>query len=65
MMRTTEPRIPDPFAPASPGSAPRRSPWVLAIVVGLVLVALVNLAFIYIAVSDADQVVPSYLLEHR
>ena len=47
-------------------SPPRRgSPWVLAIVLGLLLMALVNFAFIYIAVSDADQIVPSYQLEHR
>jgi hypothetical protein len=43
----------------------RRSPWVLAIVLGLLLMALVNFAFIYLAVSDADQIVPSYQLEHR
>jgi hypothetical protein len=39
--------------------------WPIAIVIGLVLVVLVNLAFIYIAVSGADQVVPSYHSEER
>jgi len=43
----------------------RRSPWVLGIVIGLALMMLVNFAFIYIALRDADQVVPSYQLEHR
>jgi hypothetical protein len=46
-------------------SSGRRSPWVLGIVIGFVLMVLVNLAFIFIAVSGADQVVPSYQLEHR
>lgn len=32
---------------------------------GLALVILVNLAFIYIAVSDADEVAPSYQSEPR
>jgi hypothetical protein len=31
----------------------------------MLLVILVNVAFIYIAVSGADQVVPSYLTERR
>jgi len=51
-----------------PTSAPdreRRSPWVLGIIIGLVLMVVVNLVFIYIAVSDADTIVPSYNLEHR
>jgi hypothetical protein len=34
-------------------------------VIGFVLILLVNLAFIYVAVSGADRVVPSYHLEHR
>jgi hypothetical protein len=33
--------------------------------VGLVLVVLVNAVFIYIAVSGADDVVPSYVTEER
>ena len=43
----------------------RRSPWPLAIVAGLVLVALVNLLFIYIAVHRQDPVVDSYNTESR
>ena len=39
--------------------------WPLAIVLGLTAVVLVNLLFIYIAVSEADPVVPSYVTEHR
>lgn len=43
----------------------RRSPWVVAIIAGLAIMALVNFAFIYVAVRGADDVVPSYDLEHR
>ncbi|HEX6104681.1 MAG TPA: hypothetical protein VFZ26_03810 [Gemmatimonadales bacterium] len=39
--------------------------WPHAIALGMLLVILVNVAFIYIAVSGADQVVHSYLTEHR
>jgi len=39
--------------------------WPAAIVGGLFLVICVNAAFIYIAVSDADEVVPSYATEER
>lgn len=39
--------------------------WPVAISVGLFLVILVNAAFIYIAVSDADEIVPSYAAEER
>ena len=39
--------------------------WPLAIALGLAAVVLVNILFIYIAVSDADPVVPSYVTEHR
>jgi hypothetical protein len=42
-----------------------RSPWVLGIIIGFVVVLLVNAGFIYIAVKGADQVVPSYLSEER
>lgn len=42
---------------------PVRSPWPLAIVVGLLIVVAVNVVFIYIAFSGADVVVPSYLRE--
>lgn len=43
----------------------KRSPWVVAIVVAFIVMALVNAGFIYIAVRGADQVVPSYLAEDR
>jgi hypothetical protein len=39
--------------------------WPIAIAVGLFLVVLVNLAFIYIAVSGKDEIVPSYQTERR
>ena len=39
--------------------------WPIAIVIGLVLVILVNLTFIYIAVSGKDEIVPSYHTERR
>jgi hypothetical protein len=43
----------------------RRSPWVVGIVIGLMIVVLVNVGFIYLAVKGADQVVPSYRIEAR
>jgi hypothetical protein len=39
--------------------------WPILITVGLAIVILVNAVFIYIAVSGADDVVPSYLTEER
>jgi len=39
--------------------------WPTLIILGLTLVILVNLAFIYVAVSGADEVVPSYETEER
>lgn len=42
-----------------------RSPWPLAIIAGLTLVAIWNAGFIYIAVSGADPVDPSYVAEAR
>jgi hypothetical protein len=39
--------------------------WPILITLGLVFVILVNAIFIYIAVSGADEVVPSYLTEER
>jgi len=39
--------------------------WPRLIVAGMVVVVLVNFAFIWIAVSGADQVVPSYVEEER
>jgi flagellar basal body-associated protein FliL len=43
----------------------RRSPWVVGIIIGLLIVVLVNAGFIYIAMKGADQVVPSYNAEAR
>lgn len=39
--------------------------WPIAIVVGLVIMIAVNMGFIYIAISGADEVVPSYNEESR
>jgi len=39
--------------------------WPSLIIVGLIFVILVNAIFIYIAVSGADDVVPSYFTEER
>jgi hypothetical protein len=39
--------------------------WPVLITLGLVFVILVNAIFIYIAVSGADEVVPSYHTEER
>jgi len=39
--------------------------WPVLITVGLILVVVVNALFIYIAVSGADDVVPSYATEER
>lgn len=39
--------------------------WPAAIIGGLLLVVFVNVAFIWIAVSGADEVVPSYATEER
>ena len=39
--------------------------WPIGIAVGLLLVILVNLAFIYVSVSGQDEIVPSYNLERR
>ena len=43
----------------------RRSPWPIAIVIGLVLVAIVNVLFIYIAVRGQESVVDSYNTQSR
>lgn len=61
--------------PRAPGREPGRAPvtidlrsdrvWPLAIVVALLIVAAVNAAFIWVAVSGADDVVPSYFTEDR
>jgi len=39
--------------------------WPVGTIIGLVIVVLVNLVFIFIAVSDADDVVSSYSTEER
>ena len=39
--------------------------WPIGIALGLFLVILVNLAFIYISVSGQDEIVPSYNIERR
>lgn len=43
----------------------RVSPWVLAIIIFFVLVALANVGLIIVAASGADEVVPSYATEPR
>lgn len=39
--------------------------WPLAIIIALLITAAVNAAFIYVAVTGADDVVPSYFTEER
>jgi hypothetical protein len=39
--------------------------WPAAIAAGLFLVVVVNIVFIWVAVSNADPVVPSYVTEER
>lgn len=51
--------------PAAPAPASRFRLWPFLITVGLVFVVVVNAIFIYIAVSGADDVVPSYQTEQR
>ena len=57
--------LPAPASESTAAATARRSPWLLAIITGLVIMALVNFAFIYVAVRGADDVVPSYNLEPR
>lgn len=54
-------------SPEQDPGTPRKRGWVwpTAIVVGLFLVVCVNAAFIWIAVTGADPVVPSYATEER
>ncbi len=55
------------------GALPRRSTvtlngdllWPVLITVGLLVVVLVNVLFIYVAVNGADSVAPSYILGER
>ncbi|MEJ2539472.1 MAG: hypothetical protein P8188_05810 [Gemmatimonadota bacterium] len=51
-----------PMSPVPVGSG---RIWPVALGLSLFLVVCVNLAFIYIAVSGADEVVPSYVEEER
>ena len=50
-----------------PQVAEKSRPWLwpLLIICGAIVVIGVNVAFIYIAVSGADEVVPSYATEER
>jgi hypothetical protein len=56
-----------------PDAVPRRRPveiraewiWPVAIIIALLIVVAVNAAYIWIAVSGADDVVPSYVTEDR
>ena len=54
-----------PAAPAESGVQTKRSPWVIGIIIGFVMMILVNIAFITIAVKGADTVVPSYQTSDR
>jgi len=51
--------------PDESGDSTKDRLWPILITVGLAIVILVNAVFIYIAVSGADDVVPSYLTEER
>ena len=51
--------------PGEESGGPGHKLWPTLITIGLVLVILVNAVFIYIAVSGADDVVPSYFTEER
>lgn len=48
-----------------PQDRKRRSPWVIAIVIGFTLMIVANAVFIYVAVSGADPVAASYRTEPR
>ena len=39
--------------------------WPIMIIVGLLIVIIMNAVFIYVAVSDRDEIVPSYHMESR
>lgn len=54
-----------PVRPAEDGAKAKRSPWVIGIIIGFVMMILVNIAFITIAVKGADTVVPSYQTPDR
>jgi hypothetical protein len=61
---TLEPNNPESSREGSKKAADARL-WPMLITAGLVLVIVVNALFIYIAVSGADDVVPSYNTEER
>ncbi len=58
-MKTTDPVSP----PGTTGK--KRSPWPLAIAIGLILVALINVLFIWIAVRGQEPVAQSYQSSDR
>jgi len=60
MDRTEKTSLSNPDVPKTL-TLPVGSPWPAAIFVGLLIVVVVNMVFIYIAFSGADPVVPSYL----
>ena len=53
------------LTPDHPGDSGDHRLWPILITAGLALVILVNAIFIFIAVSGADDVVPSYVTEER
>jgi hypothetical protein len=60
-------RRPDPDAGPAPRTLEIRAEWIwpVAIIVALLIVVAVNAAYIWVAVSGADDVVPSYVAEDR
>ena len=63
--RKPPPRAPESASPDRPeGGQPDRL-WPTLIVAGLLVVVMVNAAFIWVAVDGADEVVPSYMEEER
>jgi len=58
---------PDPDAAVRPRPVVIRPEWIwpAAIIVALLIVVAVNVAYIWVAVSGADDVVPSYVTEDR
>ncbi len=67
------PRDRRPWEPEEPVREPEASGsllatgriWPVAVALSLFVVVCVNLAFVYIAVTGADEVVPSYVDEER
>jgi hypothetical protein len=62
-LKSPHPPRTDPVDGGAP--APGSRVWPVGIAIGLILMILVNLAFIYIAVTGSDGVVPSYNTEVR